>query len=363
MIRWWNSLPFKRQVFFTMTAALCMAALLVEFVFEPIVEDNFFTANGYIDWHEAPIWLFGALLCGAGLGAVFTRAVMRRLDRLARATAEITRGNFSARVPEEGNPDDVFAHLTASFNTMAETVDHLLHNERRLLSDISHELRSPLARASAAVELLLLKNADNGNTAYLRKVDADLTHMNDLVSVLLEQSRNRLAAREGRETVDVTSVAVDLADGYRMQGAAQKKELLSELDADVYVDGHPMQIRLIMENLLGNALFYAPVDSRVEMRLRRSGDNAVFSVRDHGPGIPEADKEAIFRPFFRVDASRTRESGGVGLGLTLVREACEALGGSVRAENAEPGLEVTATLPLSKRPPPNPNAVTEAASL
>lgn len=344
---WWNQQTLKRQVFIFIAAAIIVTVLLVELVVEPAVEDNFTFDWDDLDWHEVPQWVIGAFALGMVSATVITRAIMRRLDRLAAATDQIAVGNLSARVEETGNPADVFSRLSRSINTMAETIERLLFNERRLLSDISHELRSPLARINAAVELMAMKNEGNGNAAHLRRIEMELSHMNHLVGVLLEHGRNRLAVHERRERIDFSALAAELADGFRMQGETQKKTLASDIAPALHVEGHPMQLRLIVENLLGNAMFYAPPETVFEIRAFRNGGSIRLDIRDRGPGVPEAQLENIFRPFYRVDASRARESGGVGLGLTLVKEACAALGGNVRAENAGPGLRVMVELPAS----------------
>lgn len=348
MFSWWRVLPFRRQAFIIMTAAICAAIVVLELLVEPILESNSISVTGGIDWYEAPFWLFVILVVGAAVVAIFTRVVIQRLTRLSRFTEEIMRGNFSYRVPTQEGTDDIFNKLALSFNAMAKTIDEMMHNEQRLLSDISHELRSPLARISATIELLLMRNSDNNNTAYLRKAEGELAHMTHLVGMLLEQSRSRLAMRDGRETLDLSAAAMEMADSFQMQGVTQRRGLLSDIVPGIRVDGHPLQIRLIIENLLANALFYTPPESRVEFRLYHSNENARLTVRDFGPGVPEEHLKSIFRPFFRVDASRGRKYGGIGLGLTLVREASEALGGSVEAQNTRPGLEVSVLLPLSK---------------
>lgn len=344
---WWSGLAFRRQLFIFIAGIIVAMVLAVEMVLEPLVEDNFFPLGANIDWHEVPLWAFGAVMQGLICAAFITRMILRRLENLARATDRIAQGDLSARVPEPGNRDDVFSRLSRRFNMMADTIENLLTNERRLLSDISHELRSPLSRISATVELMALRNADPANAMYLGRMENEIAHMNRMVGVLLEQSRNRLAVREGRESIDLGVMVADLVDGFRLEGATQKKALAADIAPDVFVDGHAMQLRLIAENLLGNAMFYAPAETEVELRLVRDGGFAVLTVRDGGPGVPEDRLEDIFKPFFRVDASRARKSGGVGLGLTLVREACAALGGKVTAENAAPGLRMTVTLPLS----------------
>lgn len=341
---WWNAQTLKRQTFIFIAVAIIVTVLLVELVVEPIVEGNFTFDLDDLDWHEVPQWVAGAFILGMLSATVITRAIMRGLDRLANATDQIAIGNLSARVEEAGNPDDVFSRLSRSINAMAETIECLLTNERRLLSDISHELRSPLARINAAVELMAMKNEGNGNAAHLRRIEMELSHMNHLVGVLLEQGRNRLAVREGRETVDFTILAGELTDSFRLQGETQRITLRDDIAPGLRVDGHPMQLHLIVENILGNAMFYAPPESEVEVRAIRVGRLVVLCIRDQGRGVPEAQLEDIFKPFYRVDASRARQSGGIGLGLTLVKEACVALGGAVRAENAAPGLLVTVEL-------------------
>ncbi len=342
--RWWDTLPFRWQIFVFMATTVTFTVLMVEMVFEPLVEGNFDIGGGDIDWHEVPLWLIGAGIQGLLSAALMTRMVMSRLDRLAKVAGEIADGNLSARIPEGGDDKDAFNRLARRFNRMADTVEQLLLNERRLLSDISHELRSPLTRIGAALELASLGNGGQ----HLRLAAGEVVHMNHLIGVLLEQNNNRLAVREGRERLDAGEMAEELAEGFRMVGATERKSLTLAVEPALYVEGHPMQLRLILENLLSNAMFYTPAESRAELRVERQGNRVAIGVRDYGPGVPEEQMDAIFRPFYRVDSSRTRKSGGVGLGLTLVREAVHALGGKVEAENMHPGLRVAVTLPLAE---------------
>ncbi len=154
---------------------------------------------------------------------------------------------------------------------------------------------------------------------------------------------------EERQRVDISAVAREVADGFQLRGATQRKTLCSEIAPGVEVEAHPMQIILILENILNNALFYTPADSRVELRVGRAGGFAQITVRDWGVGVPADQLPSLFHAFFRVDPSRSRNSGGIGLGLTLVQEACQSLGGTITAGNASPGLEITVSLPLSEK--------------
>ncbi|MCC8116673.1 MAG: HAMP domain-containing histidine kinase, partial [Planctomycetes bacterium] len=186
-----------------------------------------------------------------------TRAILRRVDRIAAATDDIANGNLTARIVDPDSPHDVFGRLSRSINAMAETIERLFTNERRLLSDISHELRSPLTRIGAAVELLSMHADDATSQNLLRRVELDLAHMNHLVELLLEQSLNRLAVREGRERIDATALLGEVVDACQLKGATEKKAIKAAIYDGLAVKCHPMRLRLIAENLLGNALFYA----------------------------------------------------------------------------------------------------------
>lgn len=343
--RWWGTVNFKYKVFVFMAAVVTATVSLVEVVFEPLVEGNFDLSGADIDWHEVPVWVFMVIMQGIVCASLITRMIMRRLNRLAEVTEQIASGDLSARLSEGENPNDAFNKLSHRFNIMADTVERLLVNEKRLLSDISHELRSPLSRISAAVELMAIKNGENENAHHLRRIENEIGHMSRMIGVLLEQGKNSLSIRDDRETVDLSGLAEDLAEGFRMQGEANRKRLAVSIALGMQVSGTQMQLRLIMENIVGNALFYTPPDTIIDFSVQPVGRMVGIVVRDRGPGVPENQLQDIFRAFYRVDSSRARLSGGVGLGLTLAKEAATALGGGVEARNCEPGLEVTVLLP------------------
>lgn len=352
MIRRWLCLAFHLQFFLVTAAVIGGAVILSEVVADPIMDRFFDSVPGGVEWEEAGIGVLCALGMSGGLSFFLYLEGRRRLARLVQATEEMRRGNFAFKVPEPGSPDGYFNKLALGFNSMAETIENLMRNERRLLADISHELRSPLARISAGLELLRMRNsavdADAGAVAHLGKIAGDIEHMRRLVSMLLEQGRIRLATLEARETVDLSAFARDAADGFQMKGATQRKTLLAAIEPGLRIEAHPLQVLLIFENILDNALFYTPPGSQIELRVRRSGGFARITVRDWGGGVPEEKLPSLFRAFFRVDPSRSRNSGGIGLGLTLVQEACQSLGGTITAGNASPGLEITVSLPLSE---------------
>ncbi len=348
MTGWWRSLTFHLQFFLVAFAAIGCAVIVLEVFIDPIADAYFSTESGVIEWEELPLWLLIALVMSGGLAIFLYMEARRRWTALAKSIEEVRRGNFAARISTSGNPNDHINSLSHSFNVMAETIDRLMRNERRLLADISHELRSPLARLIAAAEMLRLENSDIDKDLYLDKMAGDLEHMQSLISVLLEQGRVRLAALEERKRLDLSDMAREAADGFQMRGETQRKTLFSEIEPGVEVEAHPVQILIILENILDNALFYTPVEGRLELRVGRAGGFAQITVRDWGVGVPEEKLPSLFKAFFRVDPARARKSGGIGLGLALVQEACQALGGSVAAKNAFPGLEVRVLLPLAK---------------
>ncbi len=177
MINWWRSLTFHLQFFLVAFAAIGCTVVVLEVFIDPIADVYFSTESGVIEWEELPLWLLIALTMSAELAIFLYIVARRRWENLARSIEELRRGNFAVRIPVPGSPNDHINRLSNSFNAMAETIDRLMRDERRLLADISHELRSPLARLSAAVELLSLKssNADNAlkrSTVILDKCSA-----------------------------------------------------------------------------------------------------------------------------------------------------------------------------------------------
>ncbi|MCC8166982.1 MAG: HAMP domain-containing protein [Planctomycetes bacterium] len=221
---WWRGLPFKSKIFLVTSAAFSLSVMLVELIIDPLVENQIF-GKGFdeLDWHEVPQWVVVAIALGLLGASVVTRAIMRRVDRIAVATDDIANGNLTARVENPGTPQDVFDSLSRSINAMAETIERLFTNERRLLSDISHELRSPLTRVGAAVELLSMHARDDTSQDLRRRVELHLAHINHLVELLLEQSLNRLAVREGRVRADATALLGEVADACQLKGATKKK--------------------------------------------------------------------------------------------------------------------------------------------
>jgi len=263
---------------------------------------------------------------------------------LQKAVERFGGGDFTARVGS--NRRDELGQLANTFDRMAGRMETLLTAERRLLLDISHELRSPLARLGVAVELA--RSGENLDAA-LNRIQKESDRLNALVGQLLQVTR-----AEGdpsslrRDPVRLDELVQQLVDDSAIEAAARGCKLEYLRREPVTVDGDPELLRRAVENVIRNAIRYSPPAAAVEVTLARRNGRAVVDVRDRGPGVPEEALPRLFDAFYRVEKSRDSLSGGIGLGLSIARRAIELHKGGIRARNAQPGLEVELELPVSK---------------
>ena len=264
------------------------------------------------------------LLFVAVAGGVWpvVRRLTWRLEALKRGVEAFGAGALDQRVAEDGR--DEVAAVGASFNRAASRIEALLRSHQSLLANASHELRSPLARLKMA--LTMLEEAPPGQRAALRKeIDTDIAELDALVEEVLLASRLDAApALDLQEQVHLLGVAAEEAS--RVDATAQGEDLL--------VLGEDRLVRRALRNLLENARRYG--GGEIELTVRSLGTSAEISVCDRGPGVPDAYRTRIFDAFFRVPG-HGEGSGGVGLGLSLVRQIALRHGGSVRCEPREGG--------------------------
>jgi len=292
---------------------------------------------------EVPVWLrlvVAVILSGLislGLAARITRPV-RRLRLAAQSFAE---GDLSVRVPVRGR--DEVAALGHDFNRMADRLRDLLEAQRRLLRDVSHELRSPLARLRVALELAR-KKGDSG--VVMERIEREADHLESLVTDVLSLSRLEAGKYNlKRQPVALDELLAGVAQDAAFEAEAHNKGVHSDLVSAV-VYGDPVLLRSAVENVIRNAVRYTREGTEVLVTLRVEGDQAVVTVRDRGEGVPESELGKLFQPFARVGEARDRARGGYGLGLAISRQAIEAHGGEISASNAaDGGLVVTFRLP------------------
>jgi two-component system, OmpR family, sensor histidine kinase CpxA len=295
-------------------------------------------------WHLA--WAF-ALLTSGGVCYLLTRYLTDPILRLRGAARRLAAGELTARAADRKPRRDEIGELVGDFNFMAGRVEDLVTSQRQLISDMSHELRSPLARVNAT---LGLARQQLGENALFERIERDTTRLNEMIGRLLTVARLDMTATapETRRTDLKALVAGIVADA---QWEAEARECGVHLTADreCHVDANPDLVRSAAENIIRNAVRYTAAGTTVDVRLecdpRGQNESAVIRVSDRGPGVPDAELSNMFRPFYRVADARDRQSGGVGLGLAIAARVARAHGGSVHARNrADGGLEVVLTL-------------------
>jgi two-component system sensor histidine kinase CpxA len=283
------------------------------------------------------LWIVGVVVLLSYVLALHLTSPLRRLQK---AVEQFGRGDFSARVTSRRR--DELGQLARTFDQMADRIQTLLAAERRLLLDISHELRSPLARLAVSVELA---RSGGDSEAALNRIQKEADRLNSLVGELLQVTR--VEGDPGslhREAVRLDELLGELVDDCSVEAKARECRIELKANPPAEVRGDPELLRRAIENVLRNAIRHAPRDTAVEVSLSKNGDASIL-VRDYGPGVPEENLPRIFDPFYRVETDRNRGSGGVGLGLSIARRAVELHKGRIVARNSAPGLTVEIDIP------------------
>lgn len=348
--RRWEALPLSWKLFIGIVSLMSMVVGLVEGVLDPLVKGLMGGEDAELaGWREAVLWAVSIAFPALGGGVLLTRILSRRINALAKASQAFAGGNLSVRLPETHNDRDAFDVLTRNFNSMADSLERLLHNERRLLVDISHELRTPLTRMRIAVALLQRQNAKGNFVELTQCLEKEVADMSELVGLLLRQGKESLGPGATVEPVALDVLLKNIAKEFLFQASAAHKSICWEIPDGIWIEGNASSLQRLFSNLLSNALFYAPDNTEVVIAVKTDGGSVVVDIRDFGPGVPEDSLEDIFRAFYRVDDSRARNAGGVGLGLAIAKEITLAHGGNLSAANVSPGLLVTVILPLSEK--------------
>ncbi len=249
------------------------------------------------------------------IGAYFAiRKILKPVAWLEKGVEEVSGGNLDYRVPEK--KDDELGRLARAFNTMTGRLSNMLHARKQLLLDVSHELRSPITRIKVALEFL-----DDGKAK--KTIQEDVKALEQMVALILETARERNMADQLRmETFSILELVNDLLPEFENRKPTIR---VSDKTSDVTIFADRQKIRTVIKNLLDNALKYSgPESNPVQIFLEKRGEAAVISIKDHGRGIPEDELGHIFEPFYRVDKSRTRRTGGYGLGLSICKIIMDA---------------------------------------
>ncbi|UCE90096.1 MAG: HAMP domain-containing protein, partial [Pseudomonadota bacterium] len=294
------------------------------------------------------------LLVGALVSAVVVFLLARYLaapvTRLRRAAEQIADGDLDQRVlPSLGRRRDEIAQLAAAFDHMAARLQTLLGSQRQLLSDVSHELRSPLSRLQVALGLARQRGAQPVD-GELDRIEREAERLNELIAQLLSLSRLESGVSESqRETLDLAALLTDVAEDAAFEARAADRDVVLHDVQGVALNGVPLLLHSALENILRNAVRYTAQGTTVDVEMRRcpgSEECVRVQVRDHGPGVPDEVLAHMFEPFVRVEQARDRTRGGHGLGLAIAERAVRLHGGTVSASNApDGGLVIVVELP------------------
>lgn len=301
-------------------------------------------------WTQLSHMLFIGLV-GAAFCYWLAWYITSPVKKLRGATQELAGGNLSVRVtPALGNRRDELTSLAADFDVMAERIETLITGQRRLLGDISHELRSPLARLSVALELARQRAGTDAATA-LDRIEREAENLNEMIGQLLALTRLEARTYEVEQTdIDIVELVRQVADDAEFEARGRDRSVrLTTIDS-CHVRGNYELLRRAIENVVRNAVQHTAPSTEVVVEIANRDNTCVITVLDHGSGVPEEALEKIFQPFYRVEDARDRESGGTGLGLAIADRAVRLHGGSVGAVNEKgAGLKVTIRLANSKQ--------------
>ena len=297
-------------------------------------------------WVVDPVpWLlggFGAVLLSLLLWYPLVRGVTRSIRDMTTATERMAEGKFDTAVPVTRS--DELGRLGTAVNHLSGRLEHFVHGQRRFLGDIAHELCSPLARMQLGASLME-REASDAQKERVQDVREEVDLMTGLVNELLSFSKAGLQSRDAiLQSVNLAELARQVAA--REAGASDAVEI--DIPEALTGLAEPEMLGRALANLVRNALRYAGHAGPVRIHTATGAGSVLLTVSDHGPGVPEADLDRIFEPFYRPDTARTREAGGTGLGLAIVRTCVDACQGKVSAKNRVPaGLEVTIRLSIS----------------
>ncbi len=287
-----------------------------------------------------------AIAVGGATTFVLVLIFTRPISRLRKAARELAQGNLHTRVKEtpprsalfEG---DEFQGLAHDFNHMAERLESLVAAQRLLLRDVSHELRSPLARLSVALELSR-EDADRTMTIHLDRIQREAERLNQLIGQLLTlSSMEALEGLERFESVSLNLLLEEMLPDAEYEAQQRDATVVLRAEDECVIQGRRDLLYRAIENVVRNAIRFTEAGSEVEIWLYRSKQDstgtAILEVSDRGPGIPESELESIFRPFYRVDQARSSHTGGFGVGLAIAERAIKLHNAELRALNRQGG--------------------------
>ena len=282
---------------------------------------------------------------------LLARYITKPIIKLGNATRQLAAGNLSIRVvPSLWKGKDEISSLAVDFNLMAARIEKLLTAQRNLLRDVSHELRSPLARLNVALEICRQRFGSQAEIP-LDRIECEAERLNELIGQILTWNKVESGTVKIEKTdVDLVKLVQEITADAEYEAKSRNRTVVSTVEPCI-LKGNTDLLSRAIENVIRNAVHYTAEGGSVEVTLRnvqsKDKQQVLVTVRDHGKGVPEEALADLFKPFYRVEDGRDRESGGAGLGLAITEAAVRQHGGSVSAANAPGGgLIVEMTLPV-----------------
>jgi two-component system sensor histidine kinase CpxA len=283
---------------------------------------------------------------------LLTRYLTAPILRLREASHRLAAGDLSTRASESmERRNDELGFLVRDFNAMAGRIEELISRQQQLIYDISHELRSPLARLNVALDL---GRERKGSDSAFDHMEQDIDCMSEMIGRMLTVAKLDASSTEVQMTrVDLGDLASRVVRSAEFELRERDNAVRFTMREECFVHGNAELLQSAIENVIRNAVRYTSSDASVEVQLQHvekdDGSFILLSVRDFGTGVPEAELSNIFRPFYRVANDRDRQSGGAGLGLAIADRVIRVHGGTIHAQNASPhGLRVDILLPAAQ---------------
>jgi signal transduction histidine kinase len=304
------------------------------------VESESLTGHGlFFDLRPWLVAVFGAAVFSALFWLPFVRGITRSIAQMTHATQQIAEGRFDVRV--DARRGDELGTLGVAVNSMAQRLDGFVTGQKRFLGDTAHELCSPLARLRVALGILE-ERVEAARQPDVARANEQAEEIAGLVNELLSFSKASLGAAQ----IKLGAVSLrEIIDTAARRETSDDARIEINVPVGLYAQAEPELLTRAVANLLRNAVRYAGANGPIAISTEQRDGSVMVMVADQGPGIPEDELQRIFDPFYRLDASRDRQTGGVGLGLAIVKTCVEACQGTVVATNRTPhGLQVTITL-------------------
>jgi two-component system, OmpR family, sensor histidine kinase CpxA len=304
--------------------------------------------------HDIPgLGIMIAVISSGLVCYLLARSMTNPVTRLRKAAQSLAAGDLSARTgAPTGGPRGEMVELMRDFDRMAERLEGLVDSQSRLLKDVSHELRSPLARLSVALGLAR-QRATPEIEGQLNRIELEADRLNQLIQRLLTIARLESGADGIRKSsLSLRELVENVAHDAEYESAGRQIRVAADGDDEFLVDADPDLLRSAVENVVRNATRYTAAGTTVLARLERqrnsNREEMVIRVSDSGPGVPDSSLAKIFEPFYRLDDARNRQTGGAGLGLSIADRAIRLHGGQISASNRkEGGLEIEIRIPAS----------------